>query len=141
LICYSWASPVQEAFSNLAEENSTAAQISEQVIEQTPTAFDELIIFLFLGMVIGLMVAAVRTDFSPVVIFIFLLMVIISVLVASGLVNIYQGFAQAPGISEVAANLTFANVVFSRYTPLFICIIAAVILILMYSKSGSDISV
>lgn len=116
-------------------------KVSNFTTNQSPTIGDELIFFLFIGGIIGLMVGAIRTNYSPAILFLFILVSFISVLVASGLVNLYQGFAQAPGLVEIADKFTLTNVIFSRYTPLFTCIICAIILILMYAKSGADISI
>lgn len=139
LISLVWSHHVNNALLNITSENTTAYIAVEKISTQTPTILDDLVFFLFLGMTIGIFIGAVRTNFSAIMIFLFILEILLAILVASGLVNIYHGFTQAPGIVELSSNLTLTNLVFSRYTPLFICIISAVSLILMYSKSGGDI--
>lgn len=145
LITYSWADPIQQEFKEFAEEqqgnNSVAFENLDKVATYTPIAFDYFIFFFWLGGIIGLMISAVRTDFSVGILFIYLLVMMIAVLVASGLVNIYQGFAQAPALADLASNLTLTNLIFNRWLPLMVSVIGAFVLILMYSKSGADISI
>jgi len=141
LFAYAMAKPMNEKIAEFMPNNSVGEEVIEKIATQTPTVLDETVFLLFLGIVVGLMISAVRTNFSPVVIFLFILLFLIAILVASGMVNIYQGFAQAPTLTDVASDLTLTNIVFSRYTPLFICLISALIMILMYSKSGGDIQV
>lgn len=141
LLCYGMSSRINTAVSEITPNDTIAYEVNEVITENTPTIFDTFIFFLFLGGIIGLMVAAVRTDFSAGIIFIFILIAFMTVLVASGLVNIYRGFTDAPGLAEISGRLTLTNIVFSRYTPLIICVLAGIILLLMYGKSGGDIPI
>lgn len=100
---------------------------------------DETVLFLFIAMIIALIIAAAKTKFSPLVIFLFILVLLIAILNASGMVNIYQGLATSPVLSETSGHLTFTNIIFGKYLPLIICVLGALIMIIMYSKSGGDI--
>ncbi len=122
-------------------DSISAQKVSNFEQNQSPYIFDYLVFFLFLGCNIGLVISSVRTNFSPGILFLFMLVLLIAVLVSAGLVNIYQGFTDVSTLSETASKLTLTNIIFSRYTPLFISLISAVVLVLMYSKSGSEISV
>ena len=64
---------------------------------------------------------------------------IIAVLIAAGLVDIYQGLAQEDELSDYSSNLTLTNIIFSRFTPLIICVLGFIIIMIMYGKSGGDI--
>ena len=141
LIFFKLSWEVTGAFQDLKEINDS--KIAKEVLsthkKSLPHIFDELMLFMFLGLTIALIIAAVRTDFSPMVIFLFLILLILTVLNAAAFVNIYQGLAQDPSLIGVSSKLTFTNIIFSRYTPLFFAVLGAVIIILMYGKSGSDI--
>lgn len=142
LLCLKLGTLINEKIEEVYPDQSEAVvKVNNFVQTQAPKAVDYMVFFLFLGGTIGIMTAAVRTNFSPVIIFLFLLMSLIAILSASGIVNLYQGFAQTDVLVDVSQELTLTNIVFSRYTPLFICIIAGISLILMYSKSGSDIQI
>lgn len=106
---------------------------------QSRTVPDEMVFFMFLGSMIALLVAAGRTNFSPTVIFLFILLLLMAVFIAGGLVEIYQGTAQSDSMQPEGSQLTLTNIILSRYTPLIICVLGAIILIIMYGKSGSDI--
>ena len=142
LIFYKISKEITEEYDNLGILNDTEeGQEANQMIRETAKhATNELIILLFLGAVIALLISAAKTNFSAMIIFMFLILLILSVFIASGATNIYQGLAASPALSEEAAELTMANIVWSKYTPLFICVIGGLILIIMYSKSGMDIT-
>lgn len=132
---------VTGAYKDIDGFNDTvyAKDINSRVQNMSPMVHDYLILFLFLGSVIGLMVSAVRTDFSAVVIGLFILLMIITIFISSGLVNIYQGFANAEGLSDISGKMTFTNILFSKYLPLMIMVISAFILMIMYGKTGGSI--
>jgi len=119
--------------------NSTAYNANVILQETAPKTTDYAIFFVFLGLNLGCVIAAVKTNFSPILIFFFILLTFISIMMAAGMVNLYQGFAHAAGVIETASELTLTNFVFSKYTPLFVTMISALILIIMYGKSSSEI--
>lgn len=143
ILCVKMSTEIDGAFQTAPNYNDSiySEKVTNFVVNQSPTIGDMLILFLFIGGIIGLMVSAIRTNYSPSILFIFLLVSVIAVFVASGIVNIYSGFAQTEALSDIATKFTVTNILFSRYTPLFTCIISAVILILMYSKSGNEIQI
>lgn len=127
---------------NAQIQNSTYAnQVNTNFHNQTPYIIDGLIFFFFLGGTIGLLVAAVRTNFSIVIIGLFFIMMLISIFIAAEGANIYQGFAQNPTISPFSDTLTFTNILFSKYTPMLITIIGALLMMIMYGKSGGSIGI
>ena len=123
----------------LLENNTIATETIDVIEDVAPKTTDYAVLFVFLGLNIGVIISAVRTRFSPTLIFLFILMTFISILIAAGMVNMYQGMAHTDAAIESAEQLTFANLIFSKYTPLIMCIISALVLIIMYGKSGADI--
>lgn len=130
-----------EAWEKHPDMNNTI--LGQKAIQKHKTSlphfFDELNLFVFLGMIIALIIGAAKTNFNPGIIFIFLLLLAVAILNAAGFVNIYHGLASDSSVSDLSSKLTFTNIIFSKYTPLFFAVIGAIILIVMYSKSGSDI--
>jgi hypothetical protein len=113
---------------------------AQQTIQATsaPTT-DYMIFFLFLGANLGLIAGAVRTKFSPTIIFFFILLLFITILIASGIVNIYQGFATGSATSTTASQLTLTNFIFSKYLPVIMTGIGILVMLVAWGKSGGDI--
>lgn len=133
---------ITDAYKNMdqIQASETASKYNERLNELTPSVVDWMVFFFFLFGTVALMVAAVRTSFSIVIIGLFIFLFVIAIFIASGAVNIYQGFAQSDTLSIFSGKLTFTNILFSKYMPLIIVLIGAVILIIMYGKSGSNIN-
>ena len=121
--------------------NNTA--IGQQAVDKLqlygPTYTDYMIFFLFIGSTVGICISAIRTNFTPTIMFLFILMMFFDIFVAAGIVNIYQGFAQMPTLADIANQLTLTNFIFSRYTPLIVAILCALLMLLMWGKTSSDI--
>lgn len=103
-----------------------------------PKTTDYAIFFLFIGLNIGVLAAAVKTNFSPVIIFAFLLLTLIAIMVAAGAVNMYQGLAQQDEILSTSDQLTLTNFIFSEYFPLVISVLCGAVMIIMWGKSGGE---
>lgn len=136
-----WKFTTELDSTGVLDSNENAKSVNSNLTHWIPDINDETVLFFFLAMTIGLVIAAVRTNFNPVVIFIFMLLLIVAIFLAAQSTNIYRGFADEPAISDYSSKLTFTNVLFSRFTPLIITLIGAVLIIIMYGKSGSNISV
>jgi ammonia channel protein AmtB len=132
---------VQDFFdtSGLLGQNTTAQEANMILKQSGPNTTDYMVFFLFIAMNIGLVVSAARTNFSPMIVFLFILLTLIAVFVAAGFVNIYHGFSGAPLINDVSGKLVLTNLIFSRFFPLIVCALSALIMMIMYGKSGSDI--
>jgi ammonia channel protein AmtB len=125
--------------SGLLNETQSGTDAIDTLQDTAPKTTDYAVMFLFLGMNIGIIIAAVRTNFSPMIIFMFIILTLIAIMFAAGSVNIYQGLAQQEDMLSVSSQLTFTNYLFSKYFPLVISMICAMILLVMYGKSGQDI--
>ena len=132
---------VLDAYPNLPTYNVTPElQHTQEVLsDSAPRTTDYMIFFLFLFGYVGITISAVRTKFSPMTMFFFAILAIITIFVSSGMVNIYQGFAQSDALIDTSSQLTFTNFMFSQYTPAFMLVISAMVMIIMWGRSGSDI--
>ncbi len=124
--------------SGMLNDSSTATHAIDQMQDTAPKTTDYAILFLFLGLNIGVIISAVRTNFSPITIILFIFLVFIAIMVAAGMVNMYQGLAQTPSVSDIGESLPLTGFLFSKYLPLMITIISAFVLILMYGKGGDS---
>jgi ammonia channel protein AmtB len=125
--------------SGLLNETAVGTEAINKMQDTAPKTTDYAILFLFIGMNIGIIISAVRTNFSPVTIILFIFLTFISIMIAAGMVNMYQGLAQSPSVSDIGESLTFTNFLFSKYLPLIICVVSALVMLLMWGKSGGDI--
>jgi len=132
-------SKVNETFISIEPDNSTAEHATQVINSNAPYTTDYMIFFLFLGSNLALIIGAVRTKFSPTVIFFFILLLIITIFVAAGFVNIYQGIADSSGFQETHDKLTLTNFIFSKFLPLIMTVIGILIMIVMWGKSGGEI--
>jgi len=71
-------------------------------------------------------------------IFLFILLLLIEILVASGIVNIYQGFNNETSLDPIPGQMNLTNILLSKYFPLIIGVIGAIVLIFMFAKPGQD---
>lgn len=141
LICLILTTHVNEGWYNTPNFNETviAKQSIDTLQDSAPKLTDYTVFFLFLGLNIGVIVGAVRTNFSATIIILFIFLTFFSILVAAGLVNMYQGLAQSSSVVDISSDLRLTNFIFSKYTPLLISIICTLVMLIMYGKSGGDI--
>lgn len=127
--------------SGMLGDNSTiASKAIDKMQDTAPKTTDYAMLFLFIGLNIGILISAVKTNFHPATIVLFIFLVLIAIMVSAGIVNMYQGLAQQPSVADVGAMLPFTNFLFSKYLPLIITIISAFVLILMYGKGTEGIA-
>lgn len=125
--------------SGYLNETATGKQAIDTMQDTAPKTTDWAILLLFLGMNIGVVISAVRTNFTPVTVILFIFLTLISIMIAAGMVNMYQGMAQTPSVADIGDSLPLTNFLFSKYLPLIISILSAFAMILMYGKAGGDI--
>ena len=141
LLFLTLSNEVTTAYEDLGILNDTAIgqQYNDMMQDTAPKTTDYMIFMLFAGGVIGLLISASRTNFSPTIFFMFFLLLIITIFVASGMVNIYSGFAEQATLVDSANQLQLTGFLFSKYTPLLITVIGGLIMLIMWSKTGGDI--
>lgn len=143
LLTYKLSHSITQAYVNsgVLASSPVALHANSVIDSQGRIVADEFVFFMFLGMMIATIISAARTNFSPTVIFFFILELLMAIVLAAGLVNIYSGIAQTPVLMIEAQQLTLTNIIISRYTPLMICALGGLILLIMYGKSGGEITV
>lgn len=120
------------------EENSSAQIANDKLDTLAPRLADELVFFFYIGLNIGLVVASVKTNFSPIVLIIFIMLLVFAIILAAGFTNIYQQFAQSDSFSEYSQELSLTNIIWSQYTPLIICVLAGITMIIMYGRNNGS---
>lgn len=125
--------------SELLNETAIGMEAIDTMQDTAPKTTDWAILLLFLGMNIGVVISAVRTNFTPVTIILFIFLMLISIMFSAGAVNIYQGLSQSEGVEEIHTSLPLTNFLFSKYLPLIISVISLFVMLLMWGKSGGEI--
>jgi len=125
--------------SGLLNDTEVGTHAIDQLQDTAPRTTDYAIFLAFLGMHIGVIISAVRTKFSAVTIVLFIFLTMISIMIAAGMVNMYQGMAQTPSVVDIGESLGLTGFIFSKYLPLVITILSALTMIIMYGKQGADI--
>ena len=141
LLFLTLSNKVTQTYEDLGLLNNTAIgqQYNDMMQDTGPKSTDYMIFMLFCGGVIGLLISSAKTNFSPTIFFMFLLLLLITIFIASGMVNIYSGFAQQATLVDEAGQLVLTGFLFSRYTPLIMTIIGGLVMLIMWSKTGGDI--
>ena len=117
---------------------SEAAEMTVATMQATaPLTTDYAVFFIFLGSTLGICISAVRTKFSPTLIIFFILLLILTIFIASGMVNIYSGFADV--LPNESVQLTLTGIILGKYMPLIMAVLGGLVMIIMYSKQGGDI--
>jgi hypothetical protein len=126
--------------SGMLNGSVTAQNAVAKMQDTAPKTTDYAMLFLFIGLNIGILISAIKTNFHPATIVLFIFLVLIAIMVSAGIVNMYQGLAQTPSVADVGAMLPVTNFIFSKYLPLIITVISAFVLILMYGKNSGGIA-
>ena len=124
---------------NFGSSNESVERIG-QVQSLMTTAFDQLVFFILVGTLLGLIILAIFTDFHPVVL-VFLLIVLVLLVILGGLfANAYDEVRDTEILSEKASEFTFTNVVMGEYLPVFILITGAIAFMIILGKRGGQTS-
>ena len=124
---------------NFGSSNESVARIT-QVQGLMTTSFDQLVFFILVGTLLGLIILAIFTDFHPVVL-VFLLIVLVLLVILGGLfANAFDEVRDTEILSEKASEFTFTNVVMGEYLPIFILIAGAIAFMIILAKRGGQTS-
>ena len=125
-------SELEDAGLTSTEANDTIQEAKETMI---PLG-DNMIFWLFIAFVGGLIVWAVFADFHPVVIIVLIIFFIMAVVLAMMSANIYDDMKTdlEPEI-EGDQTFTFSDVIQGRYLPVFIIIIGIIVVWILYTGS------
>lgn len=136
LLTSSMSKKFSEKFKELdIPENSSADIAIDRMDDMGLKISDELVLFIFLGLNIGIIVSAVKTKFSPIVIGIYFFLLVFAIMIAAGFTNLYTTFAESSAMSEYGSQMTLTGFIFNRFTPAIICVLSGLIMIFMYGKS------
>ncbi len=124
---------------NFGSSNESVERIG-QVQSLMTTAFDQLVFFILVGTLLGLIILAIFTDFHPVVL-IFLIIVLVLLVILGGLfANAFDEVSNTDILSAKASEFTFTNVVMGEYLPIFILVAGAIAFLIILGKKGGQTS-
>lgn len=121
-------------------ENQIAHDANLRLQTSSYKTIDYAIFFLFLFSNVGIVIGAVKTNFSPIFMFLFFMLMMLAIMTAAGFVNMYQGLAQDSAMVGYSTQLTLANFVFSKFTPAMIAAICGLVMVIMWGKGGAEIT-
>lgn len=120
------------------QQQSPMAERSIVNMESSSIFIGEAAVLLFLLVaLIGLGVAAVKTDFEPFVVFLFFFFLIIAIVFMAVGTNIYRYTADSEAFADTTPRLVVGNHIFTRYAPTILFFIGVFMLIMMYSRQSS----
>lgn len=114
---------------NVTAKDPIAGAVIDDVADMSPSIADELVFFIFLGLNIGVIASAVKTRFNPIVMGVFFILLILAVVIAAGLTNFFT-----EAVSLLDETMTLTGFIFNKYTPLIMCVLSGLIMIIMYGK-------
>jgi len=117
---------VSGVFSDNAEANTTM-----QITERTILNFDNLIVFIFLGLSIVTIVAASQVANNPAYFFMALIILCIAFIVGVAFSNVYEKFADNEQLSVYAAKFPRTEFLFDKL-PLYVILMLFSIMASMY---------
>lgn len=104
---------------------------SAQVTALYPGVLDNSVLFIIIGLSVVTLITASMVRVHPIFIPIFLFFWVFLIIMAAIFSNFYEGFHDAPVLSDVSQDFTFLPLVLLRL-PWFIAVIGMILMIVMY---------
>jgi len=118
------------------ESSETAVAKVDQVQGLMTGAFDQLVFFIVIGIVLALIIIAIYSDFHPVFV-VFLIIVIIFMIIIAGLMaNVHDEITSTEILSEKAEEFTMTNWVMGSNLPIIIAVGGVLAIMVMLAKRG-----
>lgn len=124
-------SSVDEKLQANADLPAKSKEASSSVKNIYDNVFDEVFLFLALGMVIASFVLASLVRISPIFIPFYILSLLFIIIIAAAGSNYYQELASSPALIAQADKLIFMSTVMN-YLPWIIGIMGTVLMVIMY---------
>ncbi len=125
-----------DAFGDSERGNASMTQVKGLV---TP-ALDQLIFIILIGLILGLILIAIFSDFNPVLITVVIIAIVLFVIIAGLLSTAFVDFTGNDEFVNKSAEFTLTNVVIGPQLPIIILIAGAIMLIILFAKRGRVIS-
>lgn len=124
------------AFGNSNVSNASMNQVKNLV---TP-AFDQLIFILMIGVILGLIMIAIFSDFDPVLITVIIIAMVFFVIISYLLSQVYVDISQNEAFEGKADDFTLTNAVMGPQLPIIIFMAGIIMLVILFAKKGRVIS-
>ena len=120
---------------NLESSEMAVAKV-DQVQGLMTGAFDQLVFFIVLGVVLSLAVIAIFSDFHPIFV-VFLIIVIIFMIIVAGLMaNVHDEITSTDILSKKAEEFTMTNWVMGANLPIIIAVGGVIAILIILAKRG-----
>jgi len=121
---------------NLGSQNNTVNSINT-VQGLMTIAFDQVVTFILVGFLLGIIVLAIFTDFHPVTVAMMVIFLIIMVIVAALFSNVYDDFTSDDSINSKASEFTFTSALMGYTLPILVVVVFIVAIVIVLGKRGS----
>jgi len=112
------------------------SDVSTYAIDQgqaTLLNFDNLFVFILVGLLIATIVGAYFIQTNPIIFWISLMLLLVFLTIAAIFTNVFEEITTTPELAETASNFTIINLVMG-HLPLTLLVIFSLIAIALYAK-------
>ena len=125
---------------DLVNQSDVTVLRINQIQSLVTPAFDQIIFFILISVVLASLVIAIFSDFHPVVLGFFIISTLILVIVSGLMANVYSQVSDNAIITDKASEFTFTNIVMGTQFPIIILIVGILAVIIILAKRGNTIS-
>ncbi len=116
--------------SNISTERTT------QVQNLITPAFDQLVFFILVAVILGSLVVAIFTNYHPVVLGVMIVAIILLVLISGLFANAYDEVQDTELLQNKSEEFKYTNTVMGTQFPIIIGIVGVISIIILLAKRG-----
>ncbi len=102
-------------------------------VEDNNDKLDGILLFIFVGLIIGIFITAFLIDSHPVFVVIYIFLLGFAVLIGVIMNRVYESFYNSEALNETARELTFTTAILNNYVPIIIGV-GIVTMIIIFAK-------
>jgi len=118
------------------ESSETAVAKVDQVQGLMTGAFDQLVFFIVIGIVLALIVMAIFSDFHPIFVVFLIIIIIFMIIIAGLMANVHDEITETEILTEKAEEFTMTNWVMGSNLPIIIAVGGVLAIMIMLAKRG-----
>lgn len=102
-------------------------------VEENNNKLDGILLFIFVGLIIGIFITAFLIDSHPVFVVVYIFLLGFSVLIGVIMNKVYESFYNSETLNETARELTFTTAILNNYVPIIIGV-GIITMIIIFAK-------
>jgi len=115
----------------LNETNSSRQALD--AVEENNNKLDGILLFVFVGLIIGIFITAFLIDSHPIFVPIYIFLLGFAVLIGVIMNKVYESFYNSEVLNETARELTFTTAILNNYVPIVIGV-GIITMIIIFAK-------